>query len=110
MKKLTTRIAITASSVAAAGLAVLSAGGTASAVTPALAQAHHPAVSVKAADQHWDHGVGYLLEQGYSCDEVRGWHPEDRGTHSIRHDCDGLFYRGGHFYRWEGESRGWSGR
>ncbi|MFF8406731.1 hypothetical protein ACF1AB_22425 [Streptomyces sp. NPDC014846] len=52
----------------------------------------------------------HRLEQGYSCDEVRGWHPDDRGTHSIRHDCDGLVYRGGHFYRWEGEGRGRSGR
>lgn len=72
MKKLTKRLAVAASSVAVTGLAVLSAGGTASAATPVPAHADRPAVSAEAADHHWDHGVGYLLEQGYSCDEIHG--------------------------------------
>ncbi|MCX4649359.1 MULTISPECIES: hypothetical protein [unclassified Streptomyces] len=111
MKKLTKRIAVTASSVAVAGVAVLGAGGTASAATPASTHVHRPAVGAKAADYHWDHGVGYLLEQGYSCDGIRGWHQDHHGTDSTRHDCDDLFYRDGHFYRWEGEGHGWkSGR
>ncbi|MGW1620830.1 hypothetical protein [Streptomyces sp. NPDC002172] len=111
MKKLTKRIAVTASSVAVAGVTVLGAGDTASAATPASAHVRHPAVTAKAADHQWDHGVGYLLEQGYSCDGIRGWHQDHQGTDSTRHDCDGLFYRGGHFYRRQGEGHSWkSGR
>ncbi|MFD3585806.1 hypothetical protein [Streptomyces sp. NPDC058683] len=106
MKKLTKRIAVTVSSVAVAGVAVLGAGSTASAATPAPAHVHRPALSAKAADYQWDHGVGYLLEQGCSCDGIRGWHQGRHSTDSTRHDCDGLFYRGGHFYRWEGEGHG----
>ncbi|MFC4610408.1 hypothetical protein ACFO9E_21740 [Streptomyces maoxianensis] len=73
MNKLTRRVAVTASSVAIAGAAVLGAGGTASAATSASAHVQRPAVS-DAGDYRWDHGVGYLLEQGYSWDEIRGWH------------------------------------
>ncbi|MEV6116236.1 hypothetical protein AB0L59_28030 [Streptomyces sp. NPDC052109] len=107
MKKLTKRIALTVSSVAVAGVAVLGAGGTASATPLASAHVQRLTDRVEAADYSWDHGVGYLLERGYSCDEIRGWHPDHHGTDSTRHDCDGLFYRDGHFYRWEGEGHGW---
>ncbi|MER7179065.1 hypothetical protein ABT404_06200 [Streptomyces hyaluromycini] len=103
MKNLAKRIATTASSVPVAGVTALGAGGTASAATPASAHVPRPAVSVEAADYQWDHGVGYLLERGYSCDGIRGWHQDHHGTDSPRHDCDGLSYRGGHFYRGEGE-------
>ncbi|ANP50007.1 hypothetical protein J2Z21_001314 [Streptomyces griseochromogenes] len=106
MKKLTKRIALTVSSVAVAGVAVLGAGGAASAASLASTHAQRPTVGGVAADYSWDHGVGYLLERGYSCDEVRGWHQDHNGTDSTRHDCDGLFYRDGHFYRWEGEGHG----
>ncbi|AVH57639.1 MULTISPECIES: hypothetical protein [Streptomyces] len=74
MKKLTRRVVVTVSSVAVAGVAVLGAGGTASAATSASAHVQRPAVSVNAAEYRWDHGVGYLLEQGYTWDEIRGWH------------------------------------
>ncbi|MFF4550549.1 hypothetical protein [Streptomyces sp. NPDC001435] len=99
MKKLTKRIAVTVSSVAVAGFAVLGAGGTASAATPASAHAHRPAASGKADHYRWDHGVGYLLEQGYSWDEIRGWHHDGRVTDSARHDSDD------HFHRWDDEGR-----
>ncbi|MGW7253822.1 hypothetical protein [Streptomyces sp. NPDC054834] len=107
MKKLTKRIALTVSSVAVAGVTVLGAGGTASAAPPASAHIERPTVRGEVADYSWDHGVGFLLERGYSCDEVRGWHQDHRVTDSTRHDCEGLFYRDGHFYRWEGEGHGW---
>ncbi|MEU6668060.1 hypothetical protein [Streptomyces sp. NPDC046727] len=107
MKKLTKRIALTVSSVAVAGVAVLGAGGTASAAPLASTHVQRPTGGGVAADHSWDHGVGYLLEQGYSCDEIRGWHQDHHHTGSSRHDCDGLTYRDGHFYRWEGEGRGW---
>ncbi|MGW7421673.1 hypothetical protein ACWGJB_16610 [Streptomyces sp. NPDC054813] len=74
MKKLTRRVAVAASSVAVASAAVLGAGGTASAATSASAHAQRPAVSVNVGDYRWDHGVGYLLELGYSWDEIHGWH------------------------------------
>ncbi|SED90078.1 hypothetical protein SAMN05216532_6178 [Streptomyces sp. 2231.1] len=106
MKKLTKRIALTVSSVAVAGITVLGAGGTASAAPLASAHAQRPAGRAVAADYSWDHGAGYLLEQGYSCDEIRGWHQDHHGTDSARHDCDGLYYRDGHFYRWESEGHG----
>ncbi|MEV6653415.1 hypothetical protein [Streptomyces sp. NPDC051219] len=77
MKRLTRRVAVTASSVAVAGAAVLGAGGTASAATSASAHVP-PAVSVDAGAYRWDHGVGYLLEQGYSWDGIRGWHHDGR--------------------------------
>ncbi|MEU1036408.1 hypothetical protein ABZ402_48925 [Streptomyces mirabilis] len=73
MNKLTRRVAVTASSVAVASAAVLGAGGTASAAPSASAHVQRPAVSVNAGDHRWDHGVGYLLELGYSWDEIRGW-------------------------------------
>ncbi|MFJ9712687.1 hypothetical protein [Streptomyces sp. NPDC101234] len=107
MKKLTKRIALTVSSVAVAGVAVLGAGGTASAAPLASAHVQRPTGSGETADYSWDHGVGYLLEQGYSCDETHGWHQDRRGTDSSRHDCKGLFYRDGHFYRGEAEGHGW---
>ncbi|MET7518510.1 hypothetical protein ABZS88_34725 [Streptomyces sp. NPDC005480] len=44
-----------------------------------------PAVSVEPVDYRWDHGVGYLLEQGYSWDAVRGWHQGNRVTDATRH-------------------------
>ncbi|MEU5310887.1 hypothetical protein [Streptomyces sp. NPDC021562] len=93
MNKLAKRIALAVSSVAVAGSAVLGAGGTASAAS---------------LDDSWDHGVGYLLERGYSCDETRGWHQDRHGSDSVRHDCDGLYYRDGHFYRWDDEGHGWT--
>ncbi|MFK0150905.1 hypothetical protein ACIQVL_28695 [Streptomyces sp. NPDC090499] len=105
MKKLTKRIALTVSSVAVAGGAVLCAGGTASAASLAPAHVTRPSDRGTTADHSWDHGVGYLLERGYSCDEVRGWY-QDHGTGSPRHDCDGLSYRDGHFYRWQSEAHG----
>lgn len=48
-------------------------GGTASAAPSVSAHVQRPAVSVNAGDHRWDHGVGYLLELGYSWDEIRGW-------------------------------------
>ncbi|MFG2948464.1 hypothetical protein [Streptomyces adustus] len=107
MKKLTKRIALTASCVAVAGVAVLGVGGTASAAPLASAHVQGPTGRGEAADYTWDHGVGYLLERGYSCDETRGWHQDPGFTDSTRHDCDGLYYRDGHFYRWEGERHDW---
>ncbi|MFJ1608556.1 hypothetical protein ACIOHS_35110 [Streptomyces sp. NPDC088253] len=74
MKKLTRRVAVTACSVAVASAAVLGAGGTASAATSASAHVQRPAVSVNVGDYRWDHGVGYLLELGYSWDEIYGRH------------------------------------
>ncbi|WP_393086515.1 hypothetical protein [Streptomyces sp. LN704] len=79
MKKLTRHVAVTAFSVAVAGVAVLGAGGTASAATSASAHIHRPAAGVTARDYRWDHGVGYLLELGYSWDEIHGWHNDGRG-------------------------------
>ncbi|MGW2965144.1 hypothetical protein ACWDGI_42795 [Streptomyces sp. NPDC001220] len=73
MKKLTRRVAVTACSVAVASAAVLGAGGTASAATSASAHVQPPAVGVAVGDYRWDHGVGYLLELGYSWDEIHGW-------------------------------------
>ncbi|MER7841259.1 hypothetical protein ABTY98_36605 [Streptomyces sp. NPDC096040] len=102
MQKLTKRIAVAASSVVVAGVAVLGAGGTASAATPASAHVQRPVVSVKAGDYRWDHGVGYLLEQGYCWDAVRGWHQDDRATESALRDRDGRCYRS------DGEGRGWT--
>ncbi|MFI9612100.1 hypothetical protein ACIHCM_10560 [Streptomyces sp. NPDC052023] len=88
MKKLTKRIAVTASSAVVAGVAVLGVVGSASAATPASANVQRPAVSVDATDYRWDNGVGYLLEQGYSWDESRGWHHDGRVTDPARHDRD----------------------
>ncbi|MER5528145.1 hypothetical protein ABT075_26760 [Streptomyces sp. NPDC002677] len=73
MKKLTRRVAVTACSVAVASAAVLGAGGTASATASASAHVQRPAVRVDVGDYRWDHGVGYLLELGYSWDEIHGW-------------------------------------
>ncbi|GAA5699866.1 hypothetical protein AQJ43_31235 [Streptomyces avermitilis] len=78
MKRLTRRVAVTAFCVAVAGVAALGAGGTASAATSASVHGQRPAVSVDAGDYRWDHGVGYLLELGYSWDEIRGWHHDGR--------------------------------
>ncbi|MES9525157.1 hypothetical protein [Streptomyces capoamus] len=108
MKMLAKRIALAVSSVAVAGTAALGAGGTASAAPLASTHAQHSTDRTVAAGHSWDHGVGYLLERGYSCDETLGWHQDHRGTGSTRHDCDGLYYRDGHFYRWEGQGRGWT--
>lgn len=70
MKKLTRRVGVTASSVAVAGVALLGAGGTALAATPASAHVQSPAA---AGDYRWDHGVGNPFELGYSWDETHGW-------------------------------------
>ncbi|MFF7190309.1 hypothetical protein ACFZAR_34955 [Streptomyces sp. NPDC008222] len=96
MKKLTTRIAAAASCAAVAGIAVLGAGGTASAAAPVSAHVHRPAAGAK-ADYRWDHGVGYLIEQGCSWDDIRGRHRDHRVTDSTRHGRDGRFYR------WDGK-------
>ncbi|MFG3207989.1 hypothetical protein [Streptomyces sp. NPDC048192] len=96
MKKFRKRVALALSSVAVAGVTALGAGGTASAAALEPAHVQRPAAQVDTTDYSWDNGVGYLLEQGYSCDEVRGWH---RVTDVPRHDCDGRYYREGHFYR-----------
>ncbi|MEU6094957.1 hypothetical protein [Streptomyces sp. NPDC047079] len=101
MEKLTKRIAVTVSSVAVAGVAVLGAGGTASAATPASAHVERPAVGIKADGYRWDHGVGYLLEQGYSWDRIHGWHRNDCVTGSTRYGRDG------HFHRWDDKECGW---
>ncbi|SFG94129.1 hypothetical protein [Streptomyces mirabilis] len=84
MKKLTRRVAVTAFSVAVASAAVLGAGGTASAATSASAHVQGPAVSVNAGDYRWDHGVGYLVELGYSWDEIRGWCHDGQVEISVR--------------------------
>ncbi|WP_030340461.1 hypothetical protein [Streptomyces sp. NRRL S-1022] len=113
MKKLTKRIALTVSSVAVAGAAVLGAGGAASAASLASTHVQRPNDGAGTAAYSWDHGVGYLLERGYSCDETRGWH-QVHGTDATRHDCEGLYYRDGHFYRSghvdrrDGEGYGWT--
>ncbi|MFF0291778.1 hypothetical protein [Streptomyces sp. NPDC005262] len=96
MKKLTTRIAATASAVAVAGVAVLGAGDAASAATPASVHVQRPAVCINADDYRWDHGVSYLLEQGYSSHGVRGWHHDGRVTEPARYGCEGQFYRWDH--------------
>ncbi|MFF3911751.1 hypothetical protein ACFYZJ_38850 [Streptomyces sp. NPDC001848] len=102
MKKLTKRISLAASAVAVAGVAVLGAGGAASAATPVSApHVEHPAVSVHTNDFRWDHGVGYLIEQGYSWDRVHGWHRDDCVTDAARHGRDG------HLYRWDDDECGW---
>ncbi|MFF7979686.1 hypothetical protein ACFZDK_11200 [Streptomyces sp. NPDC007901] len=108
MKKLTKRIAVTVSSVAVASVAVLGTGSAASAAPLASTHVQRPAARVETTGDGWDHGVGYLLEQGYSCDETRGWHQDPRATDSTRHDCDGLFYRDGHFYRGDGHGHRWT--
>ncbi|MET8955954.1 hypothetical protein [Streptomyces sp. NPDC004533] len=95
MKKLKKRISAAACSAVVAGVAVLGAGGAASAATPVSA-----AVSVKASDDRWDHGVGYLLEEGYSWDRSRGWHHDDCVT-----DSD-WYGRNGHSYRWDDKECG----
>lgn len=84
MKKLTRRVAVAAFSVSVAGVAVLGAGGTASAATSVSAHVQRPAFSVNAGDYRWDHGVGYLLELGYSRDEIHGWHHDGRDEISGR--------------------------
>ncbi|MCG7207237.1 hypothetical protein [Streptomyces arenae] len=89
MKKLTKRFAAAVSSVAIAGVAVVGAGGTASAATPSAAHVQRPAVGVNPADYRWDHGIGYLFEQGYCWDENRGWHHDARVTDSSWHSRDG---------------------
>ncbi|MFD5540866.1 hypothetical protein ACFWIJ_24365 [Streptomyces sp. NPDC127079] len=101
MKKLTRRIAAAVSSVAVASVAVVGAGGTASAATPASVHVQRSAVGTDAADYRWDHGVGYLIEQGYCWDANRGWHHDDRVTDSSRSSRDGRCYR------WDDEGRGW---
>ncbi|QHA07649.1 hypothetical protein GQF42_33935 [Streptomyces broussonetiae] len=100
MKKLTKRIAVAVSSVAIAGVAVIGAGGTASAATPSSAHVQRPAVGVNPAAYRWDHGIGYLIEQGYCWDENRGWHHDERVTDSSWHSRDGRCY-------WSDEGRGW---
>ncbi|MFI2207456.1 hypothetical protein ACH47Z_43755 [Streptomyces sp. NPDC020192] len=100
MKKLTKRIAVAVSSVAVAGVAVVGAGGTASAATPASVHVQRSA-EVNLTDYRWDHGVGYLIEQGYCWDGQRGWHHDDHVADSLSHSRDGRCYR------WDGEGRGW---
>ncbi|MEU8833893.1 hypothetical protein [Streptomyces sp900116325] len=99
--KLKKRLSVAATSVVVAGIAVLGAGGTASAATPDFAHVQRPAVSVKATDYRWDHGVSYLIEQGYCWDGVRGWHHDDRVNDSARYGRDG------HCYRWDDTECGW---
>lgn len=84
MNKLTRRVSVTAFSVAVAGVSILGAGGTASAATSASVQGQRPADSVNAGDYRWDHGVGYLLELGYSWDEIHGWHRDGQDEISGR--------------------------
>ncbi|MGW5326476.1 hypothetical protein [Streptomyces sp. NPDC004014] len=54
-----------------------------------------------AVDYRWDHGLGYLIEQGYCWDANRGRHHDDRFTDSSWHSRDGRCYR------WDDEGRGW---
>ncbi|MEV5958259.1 hypothetical protein AB0M11_31640 [Streptomyces sp. NPDC051987] len=108
MKKLAQRIVVTVSAVAVTGATVLGAGGAAAAAAPASAHAPHPAVRTEAASHAWDHGVGYLLEQGYTCDETHGWHLDHTRGNATRHDCDGLFYRDGRFFREDSTPRRWT--
>ncbi|WP_030980642.1 hypothetical protein [Streptomyces sp. NRRL S-1824] len=101
MKQLAMRISATATTLVVAGVAVLGVGDAASAATPEVAHVQRPAVSAKANDYRWDHGVSYLIEQGYSWDEIRGWHHDDHVTAAIRYG------HGGHSYRWDDNGRGW---
>ncbi|MFF4490095.1 hypothetical protein ACFY0F_27010 [Streptomyces sp. NPDC001544] len=100
MKKLTKRIAVAVSSVAVAGVAVVGAGGTASAATPASAHAQRSA-EVNLTVYRWDHGVGYLIEQGYCWNAQRGWHHDDHVADSLWHSRDGRCYG------WDDERDGW---
>ncbi|WP_330480146.1 hypothetical protein [Streptomyces sp. NBC_00724] len=102
MKQLTMRISATATTLVIAGVAVLGVGDAASAATPAVAHVQGPAASVKADDYRWDHGVSYLIEQGYSWDEIRGWHRDDCVSDATRYG-----HGGGHSYRWDDNGRGW---
>ncbi|ROP55889.1 hypothetical protein [Streptomyces sp. PanSC9] len=106
MKKHTKRIAVAISSVTVAGLAVLTAGGPASASTPSPAHVQRPTVGVNPTDYRWDHGVGYLIEQGYCWDENRGWHHDDRATGSSWHSSDGRCYQGDQGRGWKSERSG----
>ncbi|MEU1597988.1 hypothetical protein ABZ468_35455 [Streptomyces sp. NPDC005708] len=101
MKKLTKHISATACSVLVASVAVLGAGGAASAATPVTTHAQRPAVSAKATDYRWDHGVGYLLEEGYTWDRIRGWHHDDSAIDSAWHGRDG------HSHRWDDKECDW---
>ncbi|MFD9003673.1 hypothetical protein ACFV0T_22305 [Streptomyces sp. NPDC059582] len=74
MKTFMRHVAVTASSVAVAGAAVFGAGSTALAATSASAHVQRPALSANADGYRGDRGIGYLLELGYSWDEIRGWH------------------------------------
>ncbi|MEV5735051.1 hypothetical protein [Streptomyces sp. NPDC052292] len=56
---------------------------------------------VSPASYRWDHGVGYLIEQGYCWDEKRGWHHDDHVARSLWHSRDGRCYR------WDDERREW---
>lgn len=70
MKNLTRCVAaVTASSVAFVSAAVLGAGITTSVETSASAHVQRPTAGVSAGDYR---RVGYLLEQRYSRDEIRG--------------------------------------
>lgn len=51
----------------------------------------------------WDHGVGYLIEQGYCWDENRGWHHDDRATGSSWHSSDGRCHQGDQGRGWKSE-------
>ncbi|MFF2464234.1 hypothetical protein [Streptomyces mirabilis] len=84
MNKLTRRVAAAVSSVAVAGVAVLGTGSTAWAATSASAHVQHPAVSVNAGDYRWDHGVGYLIELGFSWDEIYGWQHDGQDEITVR--------------------------
>ncbi|MER5689856.1 hypothetical protein [Streptomyces sp. NPDC002205] len=74
--------AVTASSVAFVSAAVLGAGITTSAQASASAHVQRPTVSVSAGDYRREHGVGHLLEQRSSRDEIRGWHHDGRDESS----------------------------
>ncbi|MFJ8098060.1 hypothetical protein [Streptomyces griseofuscus] len=65
-------------------------GGTASAANPASVHVQRSDFGVNSADYRWDHGVGYLTDQGYCWDENRGWN-------SLDDRC----------YRWDDEGHEW---
>ncbi|MEV8563694.1 hypothetical protein AB0478_46575 [Streptomyces sp. NPDC051917] len=114
MRKLTKRFALAAASASVAGGAVLGAGGTASAATPASEHVQRSAVNIKTDGHRWHRDVSYRHDHEYKCcpDDYRGRQPNDsdRYTNWDRYDhhwnrYDRNWYRNDHgSYRYDGGS------